>query len=66
MSGLTFADGFVGDIRNTRLVAETNKRRRYNTPESDGWRRSVKKCTVVVCIEDRVNPVNFSWKVVRG
>ena len=23
---------------------------------------NVKKCAVVVCNEDKVNPVNFSWK----
>ena len=61
MSGLMFADDFVG-------ISETPEGLRkqiQKAPESTRkWRltANVKKCAVVVCNEDGVNAVKFGWK----
>ena len=61
VSGLMFADDFVG-------ISETPEGLQKQIEEALEYTRkwrvtaNVKKCAVVVCIEDKVNPVNFSWK----
>ena len=61
VSRLMFADDFVG-------ISETPKgfqKEREKTLEyTRKWRvtANVKICAVVVCNEDKVNPVNFRWK----
>ena len=61
VSGLMFADGFVGISETPEgLQKQIEKALEY----TGIWRvtANVKKCTVVVCNEDRVSPVNFKWK----
>ena len=59
--GLMFADDFVG-------MTETPEGLQKQMEEALGYTRkwrvtaNVKKCAVVVCIEDKVNPVTFKWK----
>ena len=51
------------DIRNTQKIAETN-REDARIHYSRKWKvaANIKKWAIVVCNEDEVNPVNFSWK----
>ena len=61
MSGLMFADDFVGISETPEgLQKQIGKALEYTRK----WRvtANVKKCAVVVCNEDRVNPVAFKWK----
>ncbi|MEP2874451.1 MAG: reverse transcriptase domain-containing protein [Hyphomicrobiales bacterium] len=61
VSGLMFADDFVGISETPEgLQKQIEKALEYTRK----WRvtANVKKCAVVVCNEDKVNPVNFSWK----
>lgn len=61
VSGLTFADDFVG-------ISETPEGLQKQIDAALGytrkWRLSanVGKCVVVVCNEDKENPVEFTWK----
>ena len=64
VSGLVFADDFVG-------ISEKPEGREKQTEKAlectRKWRVTamVKKCAVVVCNEDSVNPVTFKWKWVE-
>ena len=64
MSGLMFADDFVGISETPEgLQKQIEKALEYTRK----WRvtANVKKCAVVVvavCNEDKVNPVTFKWK----
>ena len=51
------------EYQNTRRVAETN-RESTSLEYTSKWRvtANVKRCAVVVCNEDTVNPVTFKWK----
>ena len=56
-----FADEFVG-------ISETSERLQIQIEKAldctRKWRvtTNVRKCAVVVCNEDKVNPINFKWK----
>ena len=61
VSGLVFADDFVGISETPEgLQKQIEKALEYTRK----WRvtANVKKCAVVVCNEDKVNPVTFKWK----
>ena len=61
VSELMFADGFVGISETPEgLQKQIEKALEYTRK----WRvtANVKKCAVVVCNEDKVNPVTFKWK----
>ena len=61
VSGLMFADDFVGTSETPEgLQKQIEKALEYTRK----WRvtANVKKCAVVVCNADDVNPVNFKWK----
>ena len=61
MSGLMFADDFVGISETPEgLQKQIEKALEYTRK----WRvtANVEKCAVVVCNEDKVSPINFSWK----
>ena len=61
MSGLMFADEFVGISETPEGLQQQIEKALDYTRE---WRvaADVKKCAVVVCNEDKVNPVNFKRK----
>ena len=56
-----FVDDFVG-------ISETPEGLQKQTEKALAYTRilrvtvNIKKCAVVVCNEDEVNPTNFSWK----
>ena len=61
VSGLTFADDFVGISETPQgLLKQKEKALEYTIK----WRliANVKICAVVVCNEDKVNPITFNWK----
>ena len=61
VSGLMFA----GDVVGTSKTHKGLQKQIENALEYTGkWRvtANVKKCAVVACNEDKVNPVKFSWK----
>ena len=61
VSGLMFADDFMGVSETPpRLQKQEEKALEYTRK----WRvtANVKKCAVIVCNEDKVNPVPFKWK----
>ena len=61
MSGLKFADDFMGISETPEGLEKQIERVLEYTGK---WRvtANVKKCAVVVCNQDKVNPTNFSWK----
>ena len=61
VSGLMFADDFAGISETPEGLQEQIEKALEYTRK---WRAAVnvKKCAVVVCNEDQVNPMNFSWK----
>ena len=60
VSGLMFADDFVGISETPQGLQQIEKTVEYIRK----WRvtANVKKCAVVVCNEDKLNPVTFKWK----
>ena len=60
VSGLMFADDFVGISETPQGLQQIEKTVEYIRK----WRvtANVKKCAVVVCNEDKGNPVKFKWK----
>ena len=62
VSGLMFADDFVGISEATPkgLQKQIDKALEYTRK----WRvtANVKKCAVVVCNEDNANPITFKWQ----
>ena len=61
VSGVMFADDFVGISETPEgLQKQIEKALEYTRK----WRvtANIKTCPVVVCNEDKVNPVTFEWK----
>ena len=58
---MMFANDFVGI---SDILKGLQKQRKRALEYTRKWRvkANVKKCAVVVCNEDKVNPVNFKWK----
>ena len=64
VSRLLFADGFVG-ISETAEGLQKQTETALLIEHTRKWRVSaiVKKCAVVFGVEDKLNQVNFSWKL---
>ena len=64
VSGLMFADDFVGMSETPEGLQKQMEKALEDTRK---WRvtANVKNCAVVVCNEDKVNPVTFKWKWVE-
>ena len=63
VSGLLFTDDFVGISETSQgLQNKTEKALRVEYTRKWWVTANAKKCAVVVCNEDKVNPVNFCWK----
>ena len=59
MSGLMFADDFVGIPEIPEGLQK--QRQQQRTLRNEELQRKSKKCAVVVCNEDKVNPAIFKW-----
>ena len=57
-----FADDFVGISETPEGLQKQIEKALENARK---WRvtANIKKCAAVVCIEDKVNPVKFSWRL---
>ena len=61
VSGLMFADDFVG-ISDAPEGLQNQREKALQYARKWGVTSNVSKCAVLVCNEDKKNPVEFKWK----
>ena len=62
MSGLMFADDLMGISETPKEGLQKQTEKALEHSRKWGVTANVKKCAVVVCNDDMVNPIHVSWK----